>query len=100
MEFGIVAAKGQQNVAALLAALAADAAIPAVARAMMAEMGQHIADLEGKIEALDRQLLAQHEINPVSRLLAEIPGVGPITATTMALTVNPANFKSGRAVWS
>lgn len=25
-------------------------------------------------------LLAQHKANPVSRLLAEIPGVGPITA--------------------
>jgi transposase len=95
-EFGIVAAKGERNVAASLADLAADTAIPTVARTMLAEMGRHVADLDGKIEALDRQLLEQHKTNAVSRLLAEIPGVGPITATTMALTVNPASFESGR----
>jgi transposase len=76
--------------------LAADTAIPTIARTMLAEMGRHVADLDGKIEALDRQLLEQHKTNAVNRLLAEIPGVGPITATTMALIVNPANFESGR----
>ena len=65
------------------------------ARAMFEQMGQHVADLDGKIEALDRQLLDQHKANAVSRLLAAIPGVGPITAITMALTVDPGNFESG-----
>jgi transposase len=66
-----------------------------------AQMGQHIADLDLKIDALERQLLEQHKANAVSKLLAAIPGVGPITAMTMALTVNPANFESGRhfAAW-
>ncbi|EGO93378.1 Transposase IS116/IS110/IS902 family protein, partial (plasmid) [Acidiphilium sp. PM] len=34
-------------------------------------------------------------------LLAAIPGVGAITAITMALNVNPANFETGRhfAAW-
>lgn len=100
-EFGIVAPKGEQNVPALLAVLAANPAIPPVAREMFAEMGRHIADLDNKLNALDQQLLAQHKANPVSRLLAEIPGVGPLTAITMALTVDPANFESGRhfAAW-
>ena len=68
---------------------------------MFGEIGQHIADLDAKIDALDKQLLEQHKANPVSRLLAEIPGVGPITAITMALTVNPADFGSARhfAAW-
>ena len=37
----------------------------------------------------------------LSKLLAAIPAVGPITAITMALTVNPANFETGRhfAAW-
>ncbi len=101
MEFGVVVAKGEQNVGMLLAMLGEDATIPAAAREMVAEMGRHIADLEGKVEALDRQLLEQHQTNPISRLLVEIPGVGPITAITMALTVDPANFESGRhfAAW-
>lgn len=100
-EFGVIAARGSQNVAALLTALAADATIPAAAQAMFSHMGQHIADLAAKLESLDRQLTERHRTNPVSRLLAEIPGVGPITAITMAITVDPNNFESGRhfAAW-
>jgi len=100
-EFGIVAAKGCANVTALLAVLSAEQAIPAIAKAMFEQMGQHVADLNAKIEALEKQLLEQHKANAVSKLLAAIPGVGPIIAVTMALTVNPANFKTGRhfAAW-
>ena len=100
-EFGIIAAKGCANLTTLLAALAADEVIPISARTMFDHMGEHVADLDSKIEALDRQLLEQHKANAVSRLLAGIPGVGPITAITMALTVNPADFESGRhlAAW-
>ena len=100
-EFGIVAAKGCANVTALLAVLSAEEAIPEVAKAMFEQMGQHVADLDAKIEKLEKQLLEQHKANAVSKLLAAIPGVGPITAITMALTVNPVNFESGRhfAAW-
>lgn len=100
-EFGIIAAKGCSNVAALLVVLADDKAIPAVAKAMFDQMGTHIADLNSKIEVLDQQLLELHKVSPASQRLAAIPGVGPITAITMALTVNPANFETGRhfAAW-
>jgi transposase len=100
-EFGVVAAKGCANVASLLAVLLAVEAIPAIAKAMFEQMGQHVADLDAKIEALEKQLLEQHKANAVSKLLTAIPGVGPIIAITTALTVNPANFESGRhfAAW-
>jgi len=64
-------------------------------------MGRHVADLDMKIQAVNRQLLEQHKANEVSQRLAAIPGIGPITAITMALSVNPANFESGRhfAAW-
>ena len=100
-EFGIVAAKGCGNVSALLAVLATHPSIPTAARVMFAQMGQHIADLDTKIKAVNEKLIAQHKTNPVSQRLAAIPGLGPITAITMALSVNPANFESGRhfAAW-
>ena len=100
-EFGIVAAQGCANVTALLAVLSSEDAIPAVAKAMFEQMGQHVTDLGAKIDALEKQLLEQHKANSVSKLLAAIPGVGPITAMTMALTVNPVNFETGRhfAAW-
>jgi transposase len=101
MEFGVVVAKGAGRVEALLEVLAVDTAIPAVARGMFEQMGKHIEALDNRIAALDIELLAQHKANPVSRALAEIPGVGMMIAATMAMTVEPENFVSGRhfAAW-
>jgi transposase len=100
-EFGVVAAKGTSNVAALLTALTADATIPATARAMFVQMAAHIETLDQRVAAVDAELAALHKANPLSQLLAEIPGVGPLTAITMALTVEAANFASARhfAAW-
>ena len=100
-EFGIVAAKGEAHIGALLAGLAADMTIPERAKAMFEQMGRHIADLDAKIAAADRELLALHKANRVSQRLAAIPGVGPITAITMTLTINPKHFETGRhfAAW-
>lgn len=100
-EFGVVAAKGIVKVAALLADLAADTAIPASARAMFTRMGAHIGALDQQIEAVNDELMALHKTHPVSQLLAGIPGVGPLGAMTLALTVEPGNFTSGRhfAAW-
>ncbi len=100
-EFGVVAAKGTAEVAPLLAVLAGDMTVPAAAREMFVQMGAHIEALECRIAGLDAELLAMHKAHPVSRLLAEIPGVGPMIATTMALTVEAENFATGRhfAAW-
>ena len=100
-EFGVVAAKGTVKVAALLTELAADNTIPATARAMFAQMGAHIETLDQRVAAADSELAVLHKANPISQLLAEIPGVGPLGAITMALTVEPGNFASARhfAAW-
>jgi len=100
-EFGIVVAKGCSNVAALLATLSTDKAIPNTAKSMFEQMGKHVTDFDEKIAALDQRLGELHKTNPVSQRLAAIPGVGPITAITMALTINAADFETGRhfAAW-
>jgi transposase len=38
----------------------------------------HIKALESRIAGLHAELLAMHKTHPVRRLLAEIPGVGPV----------------------
>jgi transposase len=100
-EFGVIAAKGTAQIKALLDKLAGEAAVPAMAQAMFAQMGEHIASLDQQIEALDAELLARHKADAVSQLLAAVPGIGPITAITLTLSVEPEHFASGRhfAAW-
>jgi len=100
-EFGIIAAKGRAQIGPLLQKLAEDEAVPAVAKAMVIEMGAHIAALDQRIEALEQELLALHKANPTSQRLAAVPGIGPIIAITLSLKIDAALFASGRhfAAW-
>ncbi len=100
-EFGVIAAKGIAKVEPLLEAVAQDAAVPPPAREMLALLGAQIAHHDEEIASLDTRLKAQHRANPVSQRLARIPGIGPIGALSLALSVDPTRFKSGRhfAAW-
>jgi transposase len=100
-EFGVIAAKGTGHVEGLLERIAADPAVPAAAQAMFVELGERIAELHTRLAALDRKLAALHKTNPLSQQLAAVPGIGPIGALTLALTVDASQFKSGRhfAAW-
>jgi transposase len=95
-EFGVIAAKGTARVEPLLARIAEDDTLPAAARAMLAVLGGQIATLDAQIAELETQMRAAHKANPLSRLLEQIPGIGPISALSLALTIDPAQFRSGR----
>ncbi len=100
-EFGLVTGKGLARVEPLLETIAATTAIPAPARAMLAVLGEEIAHLDDRLTALEAELLALHKASPLSRRLAKVPGIGPITAISLVLSVDPAQFASGRhlAAW-
>jgi transposase len=100
-EFGIIAAKGTQHVHALLEQIAAGPDVPQAAQAMFVELGERIAELKARLNALDRKLAALHKANSVSQLLTQVPGVGPLSAMTLALTVDASQFNSSRhfAAW-
>ena len=101
-EFGLVAGKGLGKIEPLLARIRADEAVPALAKELFEAQAREHARLQKELEALDAKLMAWHRANALSRRLAQIPGVGPIGATLMAIKVADANaFKSGRdfAAW-
>ena len=100
-EFGVIAGKGLTNIAPLLKKIAADTAIPSEAKAMMAVLGEEIERLETRVREMEVRLKHAHKANAVSQLLATMPGIGPITALTVAIDVDPAAFESGRhfAAW-
>jgi transposase len=101
-EFGVIAAKGLSQVGPLLTAIEREAAIPPEAKDMASLLGRQIDDLDAKIKELDVKLTAAHKANEVSQRLATIPGVGPITALTLAIEIDPEAFESGRhlAAWA
>jgi transposase len=100
-EFGVIGAKGVQQVAGLLKVIEADANIPTEAKDMLALLGNEIEHLDDKINDIEVGLMAMHKSNPVAQLLATIPGIGVITALTIVTTIDPTAFKSGRhlAAW-
>ncbi|MBB2181259.1 IS110 family RNA-guided transposase [Gluconacetobacter tumulicola] len=99
-EFGAVAPRSVAGLATLKTALR-DTDLPAEARETFDFLIRQIERLDQEIKILDARLTAQHKANPVTRMLAGIPGIGPIGALTLAARVDPAQFASGRhlAAW-
>jgi transposase len=95
-EFGLVAPKGPCNVAKLLERIAGDPDVPDCAKTTFVSLGETMTALSARISDHDRDLLRQHKNNELSQRLAEVPGIGPITALTLALTIDPSQFQSGR----
>lgn len=101
-EFGVIAAKGIRQVGPLLAAIEQEPAIPPEAKDMVSLLGQQIEVLDTRIREIDAKMAAVHKADKISQRLATIPGVGPITALTLAIEVDPGAFQSGRhlAAWA
>jgi transposase len=101
-EFGVTAAKGLDKIEPLLAQIARDESVPALARELFAMQGGEYAQLQVELKAIEVKLRAWHYGNADSRRLAKIPGVGPIGATALVMkTPDPRAFPSGRhfAAW-
>jgi transposase len=101
-EFGITAAKGLDKIEPLLADIARGESVPALAHELFATQGREYARLQVELKAIEAKLMAWHRVNPDSRRLAQIPGVGPIGATALVMKApDPRLFPSGRhfAAW-
>jgi transposase len=101
-EFGLTAPKGLDKIEPLLAQIAQDKTVPAMARELLALQGKDYARLQIEIKTIEARLMAWHRANATSRRLAQIPGVGPIGATALVMKVlDPRLFPSGRhfAAW-
>jgi len=103
-EFGIVARTGLPQIKELLAVIADadDARLPPEARACLEGLARQFLSLNEEICAADKRLHAWHRSSELSRRLAAIPGIGPVTASALVASItDPSVFKSGRelAAW-
>ena len=101
-EFGVVAPKGMARLDALVTAVEEGEAVPAQARRAMRALREVLTELDRRAAALEAEIVehARHDMR--ARLLATIPGIGPLTASLISATVTDiGQFKSARhfAAW-
>ena len=102
-EIGIVAAQGLKGLGELMARLEAPSAeIPETMRCALLVLAKHWHTLDADERALERQIVKAARSDRDARRLMEVPGVGPIIASTILAKVpDPKVFRSGRdfAAW-
>ncbi|NOU20589.1 MAG: IS110 family transposase [Methyloglobulus sp.] len=91
-ERGIVIAQGTNHVRKRLPELLEDAenALTVLSRAAFSEQYEHLLALDKEIKRYDRQMNQLCHANALSQRLAEVPGIGPLTATIVAADLGEA----------
>jgi transposase len=80
----------------------ADNGLPGVMRALVQRLWEHFQELDRHVGELDREIRRLQREDEASRRLAEIPGIGVLSASALAATVGDAKaFANGRqlAAW-
>jgi transposase len=96
-EFGLIAAKGLAKIEPLLARIDQDEQVPALARELFRLHGAELQELGQQIRHIENMLMRWHRSNEVSQRLDEVPIIGPIGASLLAIkVVDPKSFPSAR----
>jgi len=103
-EFGVVIPKGIHSVIKRIPEILEDGenGLPGTMRNLLQRLAENLKEMDRQVDELERQIQLWHRENEASRRLAEIPGIGPITASAITATVgNAREFKNGRqlAAW-
>lgn len=97
-EIGVIAAQGTCNMRSLGALVReGHEAIPEVVRASLLPLVVQVERLDAAIGEIDAAIAGEARADPVANRLMTIPGIGPITASALAATVeDPASFSGPR----
>ncbi len=103
-EYGEVMPQGRAGITKGIVAALAQLVdrLPAVLLDTLREQWARFGQLDEQVAEIERRLRAWHKEDKASRRIAEIPGVGLLTATAaVAAMGDPKSFKSGRefAAW-
>lgn len=101
-EFGVIIPQGIANIAKRLPGIMEKSDLPGSFRELLQRLYDFLKELDKQIDELDAKIQQWHRTSETSRKLAEIPGIGPITATALVASIGDAkSFKNGRqlAAW-
>ena len=98
-EIGMIAAQGPKYARELAARImTGDDGLPPLVREALTPLVRQLECLDKEIAGADEQIRAIAKADDVARRLMSIPGIGPVTASAIAASVqDPSAFESGRA---
>jgi transposase len=100
-EFGLVIPQGIGYIGTRVPELIEDASndLPGAFRVLVQRLLDHLKELDRQVGELEAQIQAWHRSSDLSRKVAQVPGIGPITASALVASIGDArNFDSGRQV--
>jgi transposase len=100
-EFGLTIAQGIGHITKRVPELIEDASncLPGSFRCLIDRLLGHFKELDRQVDELQEQINTWHRASPQSCKLAQIPGIGPLTASALVASLGDAkNFESGRQV--
>jgi transposase len=103
-EFGITIPQGIGHISKRVPEILEDGEsdLPGSFRLLTQRLVDHLKELDRQVGELEVEIHLWHRENVASRKLAEIPGIGPMTASALVASIGDAkNFKNGRqlAAW-
>lgn len=100
-EFGLIVPQGIGYIATRVPELIEDGAneLPGAFRLLIQRLLDHLKELDRQVDELEGKIQAWHRSSDLSRKLAMVPGIGPITASALVASIGDAkNFDGGRQV--
>ncbi|KVZ88756.1 IS110 family transposase [Burkholderia ubonensis] len=103
-EFGLVMPRGITSIAQHVPQLIEDASneLPGSFRLLIQRLTDHLKELDRQVAEIETQIKAWHHASDASRRLAEIPGIGPIMASALVVSIGDGKcFSNARqlAAW-
>jgi len=98
-EFGEVMPQGIAYIARRLPEMMEKPDLPGSFRDLLQRLYDHLKELDKRVDELDAKIQQWHKASDASKKLAQIPGIGPITATALVASIGDAkSFENGRAL--
>jgi transposase len=100
-EFGLVIPQGLVNIAKRVPEILEDASneLPVPFRGLIDRLTKHLKELDQQVKEFEREIIAWHRGNELSRKLEKIPGIGPLAASALVASIADAHsFDNGRQV--
>src|SRR5215468_2489193 len=103
-EYGMIIPRGLCQIGKRLPTILEDGEndLPGLFRRLLHRLGEHLKELDRQVRELDSQIQLWHREHEGSCRLAQVPGIGPITASALVASIGDAkSFENGRqlAAW-